>query len=56
MARKRAVKERKVLNGGFYTPLTQEGISQIHETSMDVFEQVGVKIAYKPVLDIWKNS
>lgn len=56
MVRKRAAKERKVLNGGFYKPLTEEGISHIHNTSMDVFEQVGVKIAYKPVLDLWKKA
>ena len=56
MSRRKLSNDRPVLNGGFYSPLSQEGISQIHNTSMDVFEQVGVKIAYKPVLDIWRKA
>jgi trimethylamine--corrinoid protein Co-methyltransferase len=39
-----------------YSPLSEEGIKQIDETSMAVFEQVGVKIAYRPILDLWKKA
>jgi trimethylamine--corrinoid protein Co-methyltransferase len=47
---------KTVYNGGIYSPLTRDGIEQIHKTSMDVFEKVGVKIAYKPILDLWRRS
>lgn len=48
--------EKPVYHGGIYSPLSAEGIRQIDETSMAVFEQVGVKIAYKPILDLWKKA
>ena len=56
MARKRAPKEKVVYHGGLYSPLSDDGVKQIHATSMDVFEKVGVKIAYKPVLDLWRKA
>ncbi|MDO5116546.1 MAG: trimethylamine methyltransferase family protein [Synergistaceae bacterium] len=56
MAHKRSQKIRPVYNGGFYTPLTDDGVAQIHNTSMDVFERVGIKIAYKPVLELWRKA
>jgi trimethylamine--corrinoid protein Co-methyltransferase len=48
--------EKRVFHGGVYTPLSQEGVRQIDETSMEVFEQVGIKIAYRPVLDLWRKA
>jgi trimethylamine--corrinoid protein Co-methyltransferase len=48
--------EKHVYHGGVYAPLSQEGVKQIDETSMAVFEQVGVKIAYRPILDLWKKA
>jgi trimethylamine--corrinoid protein Co-methyltransferase len=56
MVRPLKKKAKTVLNGGLYKPLTKEGILAIHKTSLDVFEQVGVKIAYRPVLDLWKKA
>lgn len=48
--------EKREYYGGLYSPLKDDGIKQIHQTSMDVFEQVGVKITYKPVLDLWRKA
>jgi len=48
--------KKPAFRGGMYSPLAENGIKQIHETSMDVFEKIGVKIAYKPILDLWRNA
>lgn len=47
---------RQVFSGGIYSPLTNDAIEKIHETSMRVFEEVGVKIAYRPILDRWRQA
>ena len=54
--RKRKQAEKRVYHGGFFEPLTQDAIKAIHKTSMDVFEEVGVKIAYKPIMNLWKKA
>ncbi len=58
MARRRKVKseQRPVYEGGLYRPLSPDSLQAIHNTSMDVFEKVGVKVAYPPVLDLWKRA
>ena len=35
---------RKGIKGGSYKPLTEDGISQIHNTVMRVFEEVGIQV------------
>lgn len=44
------MKIRKGLAGGQYTPLSQEDIIQIHQASMEVFEEVGVQVNYPDAL------
>lgn len=54
--RSRKPAEKPVYHGGYFEPLTQDAVKAIHNTSMDVFENVGVKITYRPVLELWKKA
>ena len=56
MARQKRSDTKSIHCGGIYSPLSEKDIVCIHKTSMDVFEQVGVKIAYKPVLELWGKA
>jgi len=50
------MKVRKGLAGGQYTPLTPEDIEKIHQTSMEVFEEVGVQVNYPEALERFKEA
>ena len=54
--RNRKPAERPVYRGGLYRPLSPESLEKLHAASMDVFEKVGVRVAYQPVLDLWKKA
>lgn len=56
MRGRRVALQKQTFNGGYYSPLSQEMIERIHNASMEVFEQVGVKITYKPVLELWRRA
>lgn len=56
MVHKKRILNRNDHYGGYYSPLSENAVQEIHNTSMDVFEQVGVKITYQPVLDLWKQA
>lgn len=56
MQRNRNKQIKTIYDRSFYNPLSPEDIVQIHNTSMDVFEQVGVKIAYQPVMELWRKA
>ncbi|MBM4305931.1 MAG: trimethylamine methyltransferase [Deltaproteobacteria bacterium] len=43
------------LVGGHYKPLTEEQIQIIHQTSLRVLDEVGVKVELEEVLKIFKN-
>lgn len=47
---------RKGIEGGSYRPLTDEGINQIHETVMRVFEEVGVQVNSATALEYFKKA
>lgn len=42
---------RKGLESGRYKPLTEKDIEQIHTTSLQVFEEVGIQVNYPEALD-----
>jgi trimethylamine--corrinoid protein Co-methyltransferase len=52
----RTPKEKVVYQGGYLEFLSEQAIQAIHRTSMEVFEQVGVKVSYRPILDLWKKA
>ena len=52
----RRAKINELYTGGYYLPLSDNAVRQIHETSMSVFEEVGVKIAYRSVLNLWRKA
>ncbi|MCI5865420.1 MAG: trimethylamine methyltransferase family protein [Cloacibacillus porcorum] len=54
--REKRIKEKEVYFGGYYSPLSDPDIQKIHNASMDVFESIGVKIAYAPVLELWRKA
>ncbi len=47
---------RQVCFGGLYSPLTDDAIIKIDDTSMSIFEEVGVKITYRPILERWREA
>ncbi|MDO4561501.1 MAG: trimethylamine methyltransferase family protein [bacterium] len=59
MARARTRSERKikqVFEGNLYQPLTEEQMAAIHQTSLKIFEEIGVSIKYKPARDLWRKA
>ena len=54
--REKMPKKKELYFGGYYSPLSDSDIEKIHNASMDVFENVGVKIAYAPVLELWRRA
>ncbi len=44
--------ERLIYEGGLYRVLSDKEISQIHETSIRVFEQIGFEVYYPPALEL----
>ena len=47
---------RKGIEGGSYKPLTEDGIAQIHDTVMRVFEEVGVQVNSYKALEYFKSA
>jgi trimethylamine--corrinoid protein Co-methyltransferase len=47
---------RKGLEGGKYKPLSEDDISQIHDTSMRVFEEVGFQVNSKNALAFFRDA
>ncbi len=43
----------KGLEGGSYKPLSDEDISAIHETSMRVFSEIGIRVNHKKARDVF---
>lgn len=48
--------EKPIYEGGGYRVLSDKEISQIHETSIRVLENVGFEINYLPALELFDNS
>lgn len=46
----------KVLEGGLYRPLSDEDIRAIHETSMRVFSEVGLKVNNKRARELFSSA
>ncbi len=44
------------LEGGWYKPLTDEGIERIHETSLQVLEQIGIQVLPSECRDIFEQA
>ena len=47
---------RKGLPGGQYRPLDRDGVQQIHDTAMRVFEEIGVKVAHAGARELFRNA
>jgi len=47
---------RKGIEGGSYRPLTEDGITQIHDTVMRVFEEVGIQVNSDKSLEYFKDA
>lgn len=56
MRRKPKEKIKQISYGGQYSPLSEADIVKIHNTSMQVFEEVGFKIANPGVAALWKAA
>ena len=50
------MKTRKGLPGGQYKPLTGQDIQKIHETSLRVFEEIGVEINHPEARDLFERE
>jgi len=44
------------VEGGSYRPLSDEDLKQIHETSMQVFSELGIKVKSKEAFDLFKAA
>ena len=47
---------RKGLTGGSYKPLTEESISKLHQTVMQVIEEVGFEVNSEEALELFKGT
>ncbi len=50
------MKTRKGMAGGRYTPLTMEDIEKIHQTTLRVFDEVGVQVNYPEALQAFSDA
>lgn len=48
--------QKRVYHGGNYRVLSEQEITQIHEASVRILEQVGFEIAYEPALDLLEEK
>ena len=48
--------ERMGLKGGRYRPLTSKEMESIHQTSLRVFQEVGIAVNYEPARDLFKKA
>ena len=47
------MKIRKGLQGGSYKPLSQEDIGRIHQTSLEVFAEIGIQVNFPAALELF---
>ena len=47
---------RRGLQGGQYRPITDKDIKKIHETSLRVFEEVGVQVNFSEALELFRMA
>ena len=52
----RASAEKIVYEGNIYRPLTEGQIEEIHNTSLKIFEEVGVCIKSAPARELWRKA
>ncbi|MFZ0484626.1 MAG: trimethylamine methyltransferase family protein, partial [Desulfobacterales bacterium] len=50
------MKTRKGLSGGQYKAISEKDIIKIHETSLKVFAEVGVKVKLPEALELFENN
>jgi trimethylamine--corrinoid protein Co-methyltransferase len=50
------MKTRKGLPGGQYEAISEKDITKIHETSLKVFAEVGVKVKFPEALELFENN
>jgi trimethylamine--corrinoid protein Co-methyltransferase len=50
------MKIRKGLSGNRYKPLTQEDVLKIHQTSLKVFQEIGVQVNCPEALDLFEKA
>ncbi|NIV96990.1 trimethylamine methyltransferase, partial [candidate division KSB1 bacterium] len=50
------MKIRKGLSGGQYKPLTERDIAKIHETSMKVFDEIGVQVNFPEARELFRKA
>lgn len=48
--------EAKGLEGGLYTPLSEEDIERIHRTSMKVFSEVGIRVSNERARELFADA
>jgi trimethylamine--corrinoid protein Co-methyltransferase len=48
--------EAKGLEGGLYKPLSEENIEKIHQTSMKVFSEVGIRVSNARALELFYGA
>lgn len=47
---------RRGLPGGRYKPLTDEDVLRIHETSLRVFDEIGIQVNYAPARELFRAA
>jgi trimethylamine--corrinoid protein Co-methyltransferase len=50
------MKIRRGLNGGHYKPLSKSDIEKIHQTSLKIFQEVGVQVNFPEALELFKEA
>ncbi len=50
------MKVRRGLSGGQYKPLTEQDIEKIHETSMNVFSEIGVQVNFAEARELFLKA
>ncbi len=50
------MKVRKGLPGGQYNPMSEQDVKKIHETSLRVFAEVGVKVNFPEALELFRRE
>ena len=47
---------RKGLSGGQYKPLTEQDVEKVHETSMNVFAEIGVQVNFAEARRLFRKA
>ncbi len=48
--------DKEKVEGGLYRPLSAENIAEIHETSMRVFEEIGIRVKNREALELFAEA